>query len=93
MIILPLNGQQITENSDKQNINSRKRKRYPSNWARNRNKKLRQSGEEYTNCKGDTKSSKEKVTKGCLNGDSCKLNCNNKLNLEERCIIKCAFWQ
>ena len=71
---------------------SRKRKRQPEKWKQSKRKKLRNSGEAYTSCKG--KSVEKKVSgDGCQPGGGCPFKCYDELSSEQRKYIYENFWQ
>lgn len=69
---------------------TRKRKSIPSEWKRNKAKKLRNSGQAYrTILKGKLVNEREM---GVPCKSNCKFSCSNKFSEEERAVIFTKYW-
>lgn len=84
----------LDDNSNNQNTSkgikiSRKKKRQPENWQRNKLKRQREAGEEYCNIKGQHFPAK-RVKIGCE--VNCAYKCATKFTFQEREDIKNGFY-
>lgn len=68
---------------------SRKRVRDKKEWKKNIRKRLRQAGQEYKSCKGDTVQAKI-PKRNCVN---CRFKCLDNFSEEEVALIHREFWQ
>lgn len=73
-------------------LNVRKTKRNPKSWNQNIRKKKRQSGQEYVNSKGKVQPARKVKPNGCLNKETCYLNCMENVSFEDRQNINDSFW-
>ena len=72
--------------------NSRKRKRNPDNWKRNKVKRARQHGEAYTNYAGDRVSAKSAAVGEMLCHSKCKFKCTERVDDECRSMVFSSFY-
>lgn len=71
---------------------SRKKKPNPKSWNNNIRKAKRQSGQEYVDTRGNVQQARCVHPNGCLNKNTCHLQCMNKISLEDRKVIHQSFW-
>ena len=75
--------------SEEPTVISRKRKRQPDNWVRNKRRHLRQTGNEYMSIRGKLVA-KRKVLQ---HADDCRFNCCQKFTDDDRQYIHMDFWR
>ncbi|GFO46251.1 DNA repair protein rhp54 [Plakobranchus ocellatus] len=81
---------ELTEEDPEQtNAKKRKRSRDESNWARNKRKQQRNSGQSYTTSRGKQVEAR-KMTEGCNTG--CRQKCHSNFGPEERSLIFNNYW-
>lgn len=73
-----------------QNNKGKKRKACPSNWFKQKNKILRNSGQEYISAKSKKVMPAKSVRPPCK--ENCKLKCKDRVNEEIRATIFKNFW-
>lgn len=81
--------QSASESPDFQNLSNARRTRHPENWACNKRKSLRNSGQTYLNSKGRVVAAKE-MRESC--GTACRSKCITKITEEDRQRAFNTYW-
>lgn len=85
------NGQNDVESIKAENPRTRKRKRQPDNWEKNKRKLLRNSGKSYKLKSGKVINAK-KMGVAC-NEEKCRLKCSKYVTEDQRKVLFNEYWK